>query len=337
MTLYHTFSTEGDESFAVLKDAGKFERGDVLAAEPIRPHQRHRMSKRQLEIRNLGKFSRLQLQVLTTMFSSARRRCAQSLTKASIHPSDSILAFLLPAFARPVPYKTFTTTTPCQSKIGSLPLSVPQGVTFQVISPSAKARASRVQAMSTVHIKGPLGELSMGIPPYVNINQDPALGGPTLTIEDVTDAKQKAMWGTGINACLALSLANLYSGTMRAYLQNHILGVSEGHSAILRFVGVGFRASVEDSATTVQSEYPGQKFINLKVGYSHPVELGIPKGVTASTPQPTRLLLEGPEKEVVMQFVANIRKWRVPEPYKGKGIFVNGEIIKLKNKRVGGK
>lgn len=174
--------------------------------------------------------------------------------------------------------------------------------------------------MSTVHIKGPLGELSMYVPHYVNIDQDPALPGPTLTIQDTTDAKQKAMWGT-----------------TRAYLQNHILGVSEGHSAILRFVGVGFRASVENTATTVKSEYPGQKFVNLKVGYSHPVELGIPKGITASTPQPTRLLLEGPEKEVVMQFAAKIRAWRKPEPYKGKGIFVNGETIKLKNKRVGGK
>lgn len=174
--------------------------------------------------------------------------------------------------------------------------------------------------MSTVHIKGPLGELTMDIPPYININQDANPNGPTLSIDDATDAKQRAMWGT-----------------TRAYLQNHILGVSEGHSAILRFVGVGFRASVEDSATTVSSQYPGQKFINLKVGYSHPVELGIPKGVAASTPQPTRLLLEGPEKEVVMQFAAEIRNWRKPEPYKGKGIFVNGETIKLKNKRVGGK
>jgi large subunit ribosomal protein L6 len=74
--------------------------------------------------------------------------------------------------------------------------------------------------------------------------------------------------------------------------------------------------------------------VNLKVGYSHPVELGMPKGVTASTPQPTRLLLEGPEREVVMQFAAKIRAWRVPEPYKGKGIFVDGETIKLKNKKI---
>lgn len=112
------------------------------------------------------------------------------------------------------------------------------------------------------------------------------------------------------------------------------MGVSEGHTAILRLVGVGYRATVENTATTVQSEYEGQKFVNLKVGFSHPVELGIPKGVKASTPQPTRLLLEGPEKEVVMQFAAEIKAWRRPEPYKGKGIFVNGETIKLKAKKI---
>jgi large subunit ribosomal protein L6 len=124
------------------------------------------------------------------------------------------------------------------------------------------------------------------------------------------------------------------TGTCRAYLQNHILGVSEGHSAILRLVGVGYRATVEKSAVTKQPEYPGQEFVSLKVGYSHPIELGVPKGVKASTPQPTRILLEGVEKEVVKQFAAEIRQWRVPEPYKGKGIFVNDETIKLKAKKI---
>jgi large subunit ribosomal protein L6 len=123
-------------------------------------------------------------------------------------------------------------------------------------------------------------------------------------------------------------------GTVRAYLHNHIVGVSEGHTAILRLVGVGYRATVESTATTVEPEYEGQKFVNLKVGYSHPIELGIPKGVTASTPQPTRILLEGIEKEVVKQFAAKIRKWRVPEPYKGKGIFVDDETIRLKAKKI---
>lgn len=195
----------------------------------------------------------------------------------------------------------------------------------------------RTQPMSTAQIKGPLGmqylfdyrrfcaiidtvnsgEISMQIPPYVRIAPDSRTGAPVLNVEDSRIAEQRAMWGT-----------------TRAYLQNHILGVSEGHTAILRLVGVGYRATVENTATTVQSEYPGQQFINLKVGFSHPVELGIPKGVKASTPQPTRILLEGVEKEVVMQFAANIRMWRKPEPYKGKGIFVNGETIKLKNKKI---
>jgi len=127
---------------------------------------------------------------------------------------------------------------------------------------------------------------------------------------------------------------NTPQGTTRAYLQNHILGVSEGHTAILRLVGVGYRATVESSATTKTPEYEGQQFVILKLGYSHPLEMPVPLGVKASTPQPTRILLEGVEKEVILQFAASIRRWRVPEPYKGKGIFVNGETIKLKAKKI---
>lgn len=121
---------------------------------------------------------------------------------------------------------------------------------------------------------------------------------------------------------------------MRAHLQNHILGVAEGHICILSLVGVGYRASIESTATTVEPTYPGQQFINLKVGFSHPVELGIPEGVKASTPQPTRILLEGVKKDVVTRFAAEIREWRRPEPYKGKGIFINGETIRLKAKKI---
>ena len=123
-------------------------------------------------------------------------------------------------------------------------------------------------------------------------------------------------------------------GTVRAYLANHILGVSEGHTCILRLVGVGYRATVESSATTVKPVYDGQRFVSLKVGYSHPIELGVPEGVKASTPQPTRILLEGVEKEVIKQFAAKIRMWRKPEPYKGKGIFVDDETIRLKSKKI---
>jgi len=157
----------------------------------------------------------------------------------------------------------------------------------------------------------------MSLPPYMTLQPDESNTTYTLAIEDQEVRKQREMWGT-----------------TRAYLQNSILGVSEGHTAIIRLVGVGYRATVEDKAITKAQEYEGQKFVSLKVGYSHPIELGVPKGVKASTPQPTRILLEGCEKEVVMQFAAEIRHWRRPEPYKGKGIFVNGETIKLKAKKI---
>lgn len=112
------------------------------------------------------------------------------------------------------------------------------------------------------------------------------------------------------------------------------MGVSEGHSTILRLVGVGYRASIEDKAETKEPEYPDQKFVSLKVGYSHPIELGVPTGIKASTPQPTRILLEGLEKQALNQFAAQIREWRKPEPYKGKGIFVNNETIRIKSKKI---
>ena len=133
---------------------------------------------------------------------------------------------------------------------------------------------------------------------------------------------------------LSSCTSSLLIGTTRAVLNNHILGVSEGHTAILRLVGVGYRATIETTAVTKTADYPSQQFVSLKVGYSHPIELGVPQGVKASTPQPTRILLEGPDKEVVKQFAAEIREWRKPEPYKGKGIFVNDETIKLKAKKI---
>lgn len=117
-------------------------------------------------------------------------------------------------------------------------------------------------------------------------------------------------------------------------MQNYVVGVSEGHSCVLRMVGVGYRATIDNSATTKQPEYPGQQFITLKLGYAHPIEMPIPLGVKATVPQPTRILLEGCDRQVVAQFAAEIREWRKPEPYKGKGIFVNNEKIKLKAKNI---
>lgn len=108
--------------------------------------------------------------------------------------------------------------------------------------------------------------------------------------------------------------------------------MSEGHTALIRLVGIGYRASLDTRPQL--EEYPNQQFVCLKLGFSHPVEMGVPLGIKASTPQPTRILLEGINKEEIMSFAARIRRWRVPEPYKGKGIFVNDETIKLKQKKI---
>lgn len=170
-------------------------------------------------------------------------------------------------------------------------------------------------AKRVVTVNGPLGSLNLEIPPFLEINQDAETRKAVLTIQDRDQKRQMEMWGT-----------------VWAYLQCYILGVSEGHTAILRLVGVGYRATVEERPK--KAEYPGQKFVCLKLGFTHPVEEPVPKGMKASTPQPTRILLEGIDREEVMSFAARIRRWRRPEPYKGKGIFVNDETIKLKQKKI---
>lgn len=160
--------------------------------------------------------------------------------------------------------------------------------------------------------------MTLPIPPYLKTTLDEDGRKITVSVGNPNEKHQRAMWGT-----------------MRAHVQNTIAGVSEGHICIIRLVGVGYRAEVIDKPTTKQQpEYEGQKYVFLKLGFAHPVELGIPKGVTATIPQPTRILLEGCEKQVVTQFAAEIRKWRKPEPYKGKGIFVNDETIRLKAKKI---
>ncbi|PBP25708.1 putative 60S ribosomal protein L6 [Diplocarpon rosae] len=250
------------------------------------------------------------------MLSTARsQRLGRAISSA---PSVSIPAFLLPAFPA-VSSRLFSSTPNHPSQIGRAPISIPPEVSFTILPPAIQKNDydSSITARPTVDIEGPRGKMSMTIPAFVNLEHDTAIRKVFVTVEDREVRKQREMWGT-----------------TRAYLHNHILGVSEGHSAILRLVGVGYRATVENTATTVEPEFEGQQFVVLKVGYSHPIELPVPRGMRATTPQPTRILLEGCEKEVVLQFAAKIRKWRKPEPYKGKGIFVNGETIKLKAKKI---
>ncbi|MCJ1273304.1 hypothetical protein MMC21_001094 [Puttea exsequens] len=245
-----------------------------------------------------------------------RSNCFRTGHYSSLH---IIPDFLVPAFASARPVRPFSSSSGCRSRIGEAPVSIPAEVELQILSVRTKRNAgiAVTELPKTVEIKGPLGTMSVQLPPYMTLTLNKETKKASLSIRDREERKQREMWGT-----------------TRAYLHNHILGVSEGHSVILRLVGVGYRATIEPSASTKRPEYPGQQFVSLKVGYSHPIEHGIPLGMKASVPQPTRILLEGPNKEVVKQFAAELRKWRVPEPYKGKGIFVNGETIKLKAKKI---
>jgi len=112
--------------------------------------------------------------------------------------------------------------------------------------------------------------------------------------------------------------ADALAGTTRANLANAVTGVLEGFKKVLLLVGVGYRAQVQE------------KKINLTLGFSHPVAYDIPEGITITMPSPTEVVIQGPDKQLVGQVAAEIRRYLPPEPYKGKGIRYANEHIKLK-------
>jgi large subunit ribosomal protein L6 len=112
--------------------------------------------------------------------------------------------------------------------------------------------------------------------------------------------------------------ANAMSGTMRALVANMVNGVSKGFERKLNLVGVGFRAQAQ-----------GQK-LNLQIGFSHPVVKDMPEGIKVETPSQTEILIKGADRQVVGQIAAEVRAFRPPEPYKGKGIRYSDEKVSLK-------
>ena len=108
-------------------------------------------------------------------------------------------------------------------------------------------------------------------------------------------------------------------GTTRALLNNMVIGVSEGYTKVLEIKGVGYRAQLKDPKTLV-----------LNVGYSNPVEMAIPEGLTLEIPKNTEVHVKGADKQMVGEFAANIRKVRQPEPYLGKGIRYRDEHVRRK-------
>ncbi len=143
--------------------------------------------------------------------------------------------------------------------------------------------------------KGPLGELTMNKHPLVNVKQEEGI----LKIAANDESKQ----------------ARAMSGTTRALLSNLVNGVTTGFEKKLTIIGVGYRAQVQG------------KNLNLSLGFSHPVVYPIPDGINIEAPSQTELVVKGADKQKVGQVAAEIRRYRPPEPYKGKGVRYTDEYV----------
>jgi large subunit ribosomal protein L6 len=156
-----------------------------------------------------------------------------------------------------------------------------------------------------VKVKGPKGELSRQISPEMKVTID----GNVLTVERPSDDKTHRS----------------LHGLSRTLINNMVVGVTEGYQKNLEIAGVGYRAQKQG------------KNLNLSLGFSHPVVVEPPEGITFDVPTATSITVSGIDKEVVGQIAAEIRSFREPEPYKGKGIKYAGEHIRRKEGKAGAK
>jgi large subunit ribosomal protein L6 len=157
-----------------------------------------------------------------------------------------------------------------------------------------------------VRVAGPLGALEREVPPGIRVVQED--GAVAVRREDDGDAAQRAL-----------------HGLVRSLIRNMVEGVTRGYSRRLEIVGVGYKA-----------EKRGPQLV-LTLGYSHPIEYTPPAGVELATPSPTAIEVRGVDREAVGQTAAIIRKFRPPEPYKGKGIKYAGEQVRRKAGKTGAK
>jgi large subunit ribosomal protein L6 len=165
-------------------------------------------------------------------------------------------------------------------------------------SPIALQGAEVTLANGSITVKGPLGTISQVVNPLVTVAND----NGTLNLAPVDESRE----------------ANALSGTMRAIVANMVQGVTKGFERKLTLVGVGYRAQAQ-----------GDK-LNLSLGFSHPVVHQMPEGIKAETPTQTEILIKGIDKQKVGQVAAEVRGYRPPEPYKGKGVRYADEVVILK-------
>ena len=182
------------------------------------------------------------------------------------------------------------------SRIGKLPIIIPAGVTVNYDS-----------SKSFVSVKGPKGELSQDINPSIKLVIDN--GQIVLEIDENSDVETKQK--------------QAYHGLYRSLVNNMIVGVSEGYTKIMELVGVGYRVSNTGN------------LLELSLGYTHPIFIELPSEITVETKsernQNPVIKLESADKQLLGLVCAKIRSFRMPEPYKGKGILFKGEVIRRKS------
>jgi large subunit ribosomal protein L6 len=167
-----------------------------------------------------------------------------------------------------------------------MPIALPQG-------------AEATIAAEQITVKGPLGTLTQELKGnLVRITND----NGTLNFEAANESRE----------------ANAMSGTLRALVNNMVVGVTKGFERKLNLVGVGYRAQVQGNS------------LNLSLGFSHPVVHQMPEGVTATAATPTEIVIKGADKQRVGQVAAEVRAYRPPEPYKGKGVRYADERVVIK-------
>ena len=175
------------------------------------------------------------------------------------------------------------------SRVGKMPVVIPSGV-------SVALKEGRVQ------VKGPKGELSTHV-----------LAGTTVKVEDGS-----------VRVSAEKITRNPAYGTMRANINNMVLGVTQGFRKVLEIVGTGYRAQMD-----------GKKLV-MQLGFSHPIVFLPPEGITIKVENPTRIVITGADKYLVGQVAADLRDYRRPEPYKGKGVKYEGEYIRRKAGKAAG-
>ena len=180
------------------------------------------------------------------------------------------------------------------SRIGKLPISIPAGVTVSLKD-------------NVVTVKGPKGELSQKVDPSIIVKVEDNQVTFAIDEKSLVDVKQK----------------QAFHGLYRALVNNMVVGVSEGYKKTMELVGVGYRVSNHGN------------IVELSLGYTHPIYIQLPAEVKVETKsernQNPIITLESADKQLLGQICAKIRSFRMPEPYKGKGILFQGEVIRRKS------